>query len=237
MTRKDIARSAIAQVLPVRAEQALRSPTRDWSSRQRLSAVDALRYSRFVTFMKGLLPLAAVVLMASVVAYSVIPRHPDKLSVTMKSSANVKNDLTMTKATFTGTDEKGNHFTVTAAEVVQDPKNQHRAELNQVQADMEFDNANWMTATAAHGLIDVDAGTLKLSGGLSVFTDTGYELHTPTADVDIRKDIMQGQEKVVGRGPLGRISADRFHFDRIKKKVEMHGHVRMTMYPKKVKRR
>jgi lipopolysaccharide export system protein LptC len=237
MTRGKQGRNAIAQVLPPSPPSPSRTPVRDWSARQRVSAVQALRYSHFVTFMKGILPIAAVVLLASVVAYSVIPRHSDKFSVTMKSSGNVKNDLTMTKASFTGTDEKGNHFTVTAAEAVQDPRNRHRAELRQVQADMEFDNANWLTATAGLGFIDVDAGTLKLTDGLSVFTDTGYELHTPGADVYIRKNIFEGSQKVIGHGPLGRLSADSFYFDRLKKQVKLTGHVKMRMYPNKAKKR
>jgi len=237
MTRDEYARSAIAQVLPPRQEQVLRIPLRDWSSRQRLSAVEALRYSRFVVLMKSVLPLAAIALMASVVAYAVFPRHQEKLSVTMKSSGNVANDLTMTKATFTGTDEKNNHFTVTAAEVVQDPKNQRRAVLKQVQADMEFDKGNWMSASAGRGLIDVDAGTLKLTGGLAIFTDTGYELHTPSADVNMKKDIMEGTQSVTGHGPLGKLSADRFRFDRIHKMAYLNGHVHMTMFPNKAKRK
>jgi len=237
MTREEMARSAVAQPMPAREDLAVRMPTRDWSSRQRLSAVDALRYSRFVAFMRSVLPLAAVVLVASVVAYSIIPRHPDKMSVTMKSSGNVANDLTMTKVVFTGTDDKGNHFTVTSAEVVQDPKNQHRAELKKVQADMEFNNASWMSASASRGFIDSDAGSLRLTGGLSIYTDSGYELHAPSADVDTRKDIMEGQQTVTGHGPMGKLSADRFHFDRIHKLVKLSGHVHMTLYPNKAERK
>ena len=236
MTRGKQGRNAIAQALPPSPPPS-RTAVRDWSARQRMSAVEALRYSHFVTFMKGILPIAAVVLLASVIAYSVIPRHSDKFSVTMKSTGNVKNDLTMTKASFTGTDEKGNHFTVTAAEAVQDPRNRHRAELKQVQADMEFDNANWLSATAGRGFIDADAGMLKLTDSLSVFTDTGYELHTPGADVYIRKNIFEGAQKVIGHGPLGQLSADSFHFDRLKKIVKLNGHVKMRMYPNKAKRR
>jgi lipopolysaccharide export system protein LptC len=167
----------------------------------------------------------------------VIPRHPDKMSVAMQSGVNVKNDLTMTKASFTGADEKGNHFNVTFAEAVQDPKNLHRAELKQVQADMEFDNANWLSASAGHGFLDWDAGTLKLDNGIAAFTDTGYELHTKSAGVYIKKNIIFGDEKVTGHGPLGQLSADRFYFDRMQKQVKLTGHVHMRMYPNRTKKK
>jgi lipopolysaccharide export system protein LptC len=235
MTRRDEVRSAVAQPMPPVLGA---PPPRDWSARQRLRAVDALRYSRFVSVMKGILPIAAVVLMGSVIAYSVMPRHNDKY-VAVRSSSNLARDLTMTKSSFTGTDEKGNPFKITAAEVIQDPaaKSRMRAELKQIDADMQFENKSWINATAAHGWIDGDAGILKLDGGISVYTDSGYELQTKSATAYIKANILEGTEGVKGHGPSGEFSADRFHVDRVKQQVRLSGHVHMTLYPQKAKRR
>jgi lipopolysaccharide export system protein LptC len=235
MTRREEVRSAVAQPMPPVPGV---SPPHDWSARQRLRAVDALRYSRFVSVMKGILPIAAVVLMGSVVAYSVIPRHDTKL-VAMKTSDNIARDLTMTKSSFTGTDEKGNPFKITAAEVIQDPtaKSRMRAELKQIDADMQFENKSWVNATAAHGWIDGDAGFLKLDGGIAIFTDNGYELHTKSATAHIKANTLEGYEGVTGHGPTGQFGADRFYLDRIKQQVRLSGHVQMTLYPQKAKRR
>jgi lipopolysaccharide export system protein LptC len=236
MTRREQIRSAVAQQLtPAPQQQAVH----DWSARQRLSAMDAFRYSRFVAVMRRLLPIGAVVLVGSVIAYSVMPRHQDKFVAMQQSGNNVARDLTMSKMSFTGTDEKGNPYKVTAAEVIQDPKSKdmHRAELRQVDADMQFEGQSWISASAKRGLIDTDAGTLRLEGGISVFTDNGYELQTQSANAYIKTNVIEGTEKVSGHGPLGQFRADRFHFDRIKKLLNLSGHVHMTMYPKKAKRR
>jgi lipopolysaccharide export system protein LptC len=235
MTRIDRQDSASAE--PLSASQPPRSSIRDWSARQRTSAGQALRYSRFVVLMKRLLPIAAIALVASVIAYSLIPRAQDRFSVTMQKSGKLLGDLTMTKPRFTGTDGKGNPFTVTAEEAIQDPKSLHRATLRQVQADMQFDQENWMNASAGRGVFDMDAGTLKLTGGIALFTDSGYELHTPSVDVFIRKNLLEGSAKVTGHGPLGKLSADSFRFDRTRRVVKLSGHVHMIMYPKKAKRR
>jgi lipopolysaccharide export system protein LptC len=238
MRRGEQIRSAVAQPLTPAPQPEKAASGRDWSARQRLSAVDALRYSRFVAVMKRLLPVGAVVLMGSVIAYSVMPRNQQKY-MTMQQSENVASDLTMTKPSFTGTDEKGNPYKVTAAEVIQDPavKDKLRAELKQVDADMQFEGKSWISASAGHGFIDAAAGTLQLDGGLSVFTDNGYEMHTKSATALIKANILEGSEKVTGHGPLGQFHADRFHFDRIKKQLVLNGHVHMTMYPQKAKRR
>jgi lipopolysaccharide export system protein LptC len=242
MTRREQIRSAVAQPLspaPAAAQGEQQAATsHDWSARQRLSAVDALRYSRFVAVMRRILPVAAVVLIGSVVAYSVMPRHQDRF-VTMPQSGNIARDLTMTKMSFTGTDEKGNPYKVTAAEVIQDPnwRNKHRAELHEIDADMQFENQSWISASAKRGYFDADAGTLRLDGGISVFTDNGYELHTQSADAYIKTNVLEGTEKVSGHGPLGQFSADKFHFDRIHKQLNLSGHVKMRMYPQKSKQK
>ena len=232
MTRDAFGREAVAQ--PLTAPQAV-TPDRqrgDWAARTRSTALDALRYTRFVAVMKRALPVGAAAILASVVAYSVIPRHQDRLPLGYQRIGTLKNDLAMTRPRLSGTDAKGNPFVITAQAAVQDPVNRNRATLQHVDADMEFDGTNWMNATAENGLVDKEAGTLKLSGGIALFTDSGYELHTNSADVDLKTNVFQGHEKVVGHGPLGALSADSFHFDRLKRHVTLSGHVHMTMYPK-----
>lgn len=242
MTRRDEVRSAVAQPLPPppaapdRAGAGSERGTTglEWASRQRLKAVDALRYSRFVSVMKGLLPIAAVLLLATVVGYALMPRSKERL-IAVKQSQLTGRDLTMTKSSFTGTDDKGNPFKVTFAELIQDPtsKTHKRAELKQIDADMQFENQSWVSAQAAHGFIDADAGLLTLDGGISVFTDTGYELHTERATAYINKNIMTGDTAVEGHGPIGRFRANRFYVDRNKKVIKLSGQVRMTMYAQK----
>jgi lipopolysaccharide export system protein LptC len=142
----------------------------------------------------------------------------------------------MTKPRLSGTDARGNPFVVTAEAAIQDPANRRRATLKQVQADMQFDGERWLNASADTGLFDMDAGTLKLNGGIALYTDSGYELHTQSADADLRNNIFQGHEKVTGHGPLGSLSADRFRIDRLKRQLKMNGHVHMIMYPNKARR-
>lgn len=233
MTRDKQVRSAVAQPM-IATQQAVR----DWSARQRASAGDALRYSRFVAVMKRILPVGAVVLMASVIVYSLMPRHQERY-LQMQQTGVVSSDLTMTKPSFTGADEKGNPYKITAAEVIQDPKakDKMRAELKQVDADMQFANEGWISASAGHGYIDAQAGTLTLDGGLSIFTDNGYELHTPSANAFIKTNILEGTATVSGHGPLGEFRADRFHFDRLHKQLKLNGHVHMTLYPQKAKKK
>jgi lipopolysaccharide export system protein LptC len=235
MKREDFGRQAIAE--PLGAAAGARPSLRDWSQRTRATAVQSLRYSFFVTVMKRTLPVAVVVIVGAVIAYSVAPRRPDRVALNWQQLGAIHNDLTMTKPRLTGTDAKGNPYTITVAEAIQNPKDPHQVSMRQVEADMQYNGGqNWASATAADGFFDMDAGSLKLGGGISLYTDSGYELHTKSAHVDLKKSLFTGQEKVKGHGPLGNLSADRFQIDRLNKQIHLSGHVHMIMYPKKARR-
>jgi lipopolysaccharide export system protein LptC len=235
MTRTEFGRTAVAQLLASLAVTG-EHPLRDWTQRARSTALETLRYTRFVRLMKGMLPIAAAAVVASVVAYSVAPRHSDRVSLTYQRMGRLRNDLAMIKPRLTGADAKGNPFTITAEAAIQDSPGSHRATLDKVDADLQLDGQRWLNASAQAGFFDMDAGTLKLNGGISLYTDSGYEIHTKSADVDIKKTLISGADKVNGHGPPGSFSADRFQIDRQKKHVKLSGHVHMVMIPTKVKR-
>ena len=204
---------------------------RDWTARTRDTAMNALRYSRFVLVMKRVLPIAAGLLIAAVIAYALVPRQSNKITLATQSIGVITNDLTMTKPRLSGSDHKGNPFVVTADSAVQDPHNVRLATLHAVQADMTLEKNRWLSATAARGFVDMNKGTLKLSGGISVYSDDGYEIHTARTDVDLKKGLFHGSDVVTGHGPMGSFRADTFDVDRITSQLQLHGHVQMSLEP------
>jgi lipopolysaccharide export system protein LptC len=77
------------------------------------------------------------------------------------------------------------------------------------------------------------AGSLELNGGIDVFSDSGYMLHSQSASLDLNKWIVDGREPVNGQGPKGTMRADRFQYDRDSHQLLLEGHVRMTLIGKK----
>lgn len=210
---------------------ALKSRRRDWSARPRGTMIDAERYSRFVTLMKRALPIAALVLLAVVAIYAFQPRQQDRVAMTFERVGEVSNDLAMIKPRLSGTDAKGNPFVITADRAIQQGRNSRKARLINVDADITLDNERWLNATAADGLFDADARTLVLNGGISVFSDNGYELHTQSAHFDLKRGVARGQQTVTGQGPLGAIRADSFEVDKTTQQIRLRGNVR-TIFEK-----
>ncbi len=202
----------------------------DWTARTRGTVLDAERYSQFVIVMKRVLPIAAAIVIMAVVAYSLVPRVTDRgIKITVEKIGMVENDLAMIRPRLTGSDEKGNPFVITAEAAIQDKHDPHRARLKQVEADMNLANQRWLNATAEKGFVDTDAGKLTLDGGIAVYTDSGYELHTSSMRVDLRKNVLTGDHSVTGQGPLGGLLADRFMVDRKKQQIYLYGNVHTTI--------
>jgi len=208
---------------------ASRRTGRDWTARTRDTALNALRYSRFVTVMKRVLPVSAGVLILAIIAYALVPRQSDRVTLTSESVGTLANDLAMIKPRLTGADHKGNPFVITADMAIQDGANVRRATLKNVQADVTLDDNRWLNATAVKGYVDMDKGTLALSGGIAVYSDDGYEIHTARADVDLRQGTMHGPSGVTGHGPSGTLSADTFELDRKTQQLVLSGNVHMTL--------
>lgn len=214
-----------------------------WTERQRATSHEVQRYTRFVSLMKRVLLIAAGALLAAVVAYSLQPRvqNSKRLAMTFRRLHILTNDLMMTKPKLTGVDADGNPYVVTAEDAVQDPHNVKRAQLRQVEADVTLKSGNWISATAAHGLLDASAQKLQLSGAIDVYSDNGYEIHTAAADIDMRTGTIVGNHPVTGQGPLGTFRSDRFTISRsghgaVAKartddtRINLSGHVFMTIF-------
>jgi lipopolysaccharide export system protein LptC len=204
-------------------------PRHDWSARARSTAMDALRYTQFVGVMKRALPAAAFAVIAAVLAFFFVARQPSKFAMTYEKLGRIQNDLAMDKPRLTGADGNGNPFVITADQAIQDGKNPKKARLKKVEADLTLDKGGWLNANAANGMVDMKAGSLELGGGIDVFSDAGYTLHSRSASLDLNKWVVHGHNEVTGQGPMGTMRADSFHYDRASHQLTLDGNVRMTL--------
>ncbi len=220
---------AIAEPLPALA---LSRARRDWSSRVRLDVRETERYTRFVVIAKRGLLVAAAVLLAAVLAYSLQPRqqNANRLAMSFTRLSVVNNDLAMIKPRLTGVDEEGDPYIVTAEEAIQDRLDAKHARLKNVQGDVTLKDGAWVSGTAPAGVLDAGRKLLTLTGAISAFSDSGNEAHTTAADINMANGMITGTRAVTGQGPLGTFRADRFRIDRDRKLIYLYGNVHMTIY-------
>lgn len=221
--------------------------------RARTSVRDAQRYTRFVSIMKRVLLVFAAALLLAVLAYALQPRDTKQYAMTFERLGHVANDLTMINPRLMGSDSEGNPFVVTAETAIQDPHNIHKARLHKVEADLSGKDGAWYNMQSPTGFLDSGAQKLWLNGNLSLYSNSGYELHTAAAFVDLApacdangnpppvrpgkpklrcsKVTVIGKQEVKGQGPFGTMRADRFHIVKGTRHIYLDGHVRMVLYP------
>lgn len=207
-----------------------------WRQLKRASAQEAFRYTRFVTVMKHALPIMAVAILGVVMAYALYPRDKDRISLSYEQVAGIAGDLTMKKPRLSGTDAKGNPYLITADLAVQEGRNSRKVTLTNVDADLQFEDDRWANIKAGKGFVDLDARYIDLSRQINLYTDSGYTLQTDRAHADLDRNVISGQTRVTGQGPMGTFAADSFVLDRQRRHVTLQGHVTMKLFPKQVKR-
>ena len=90
-----------------REAQALRLPRHDWSARARSTALEALRYTKFVGVMKRALQVAAFAVIAAVLGFFFFQRQPARITMGFEQLGHVDNDLAMVKPRLSGQDGEG----------------------------------------------------------------------------------------------------------------------------------
>jgi lipopolysaccharide export system protein LptC len=214
-----------------RVAPAQRSRLDNWAFRSRPRADATLGYSRFVRIMKVMLPLVAFSLIVLVVVYSTVGRESTNISITATEMNELTNDRQLVNPKLSGTDGRGQPFTVTAKSATQAPGKTRRMTFDKVVADVTMQDKSWVQVDATKGLLDAEAKTLDLTETINIFSDKGYECHTNSARYDFGQGLLKGDNPINCQGPLGLISGQRFEGLREPGIMKFTGGVTTTYFP------
>lgn len=169
------------------------------------------RYSRFVGLMKMALPAVAAALLGLVVVWPKVAPRDQAFQIAF-ANFNIKavDTSSMVQPRYFGTDDKNLPFSVTADTATQvDPVSQSVA-LEKPVADLTRKDGSGIVANSDVGFFRQKDGTLDLMGHVDLFHDSGYEMHTDTARVDVGTGNATGDDPTSGQGPTGTIEGEGF---------------------------
>lgn len=217
------------------------SPSDQASLIQRQTAVAAprpvrgarpARYSRYVSIMKFLLPVTALVLVGLVVIWPQIhgieaglPLGFGRLQLTKVEDPNMVN------ARFVGADKKNQPFSITADLAKNVLSGSAAIELEMPKADIAVKDGSWLVLTANTGVFNKDKKTLKLRGAVNLFHDSGYEFNTKAAEIDLTEGVAVGKDPISGQGPFGRLQAQGFRLNDRRNTIYFTGKSKMVIHP------
>lgn len=173
------------------------------------SASMLARYSRFVGLMKMVLPASAAALLGLILVW---PNLSSRESAFFMSLGNISfrdvDTQSMQNPRYHGTDDSNLPFAVTADVATQvDPINSV-VSLENPAADIARKGGGQIILNAEMGLFRQKDDLLDLIGGVGLYQNDGYELHTDSVRVNIKENAITGDAPTNGQGPGGTIEGE-----------------------------
>ena len=168
-------------------------------------------YSRFVSLMKLLLPIIAVILITLVIIWPHLRGDDRRFSIGFSNiELSEAKDPSMINARYVGTDNYNQPFSITADIARQSGEENQNITLEVPKADLTLNDGSWLVLTAVSGFYDKPSQYLELDGAVNLFHDSGYEMHTKSVGLDLANGAAEGHTPVIGQGPFGNINAEGF---------------------------
>jgi lipopolysaccharide export system protein LptC len=208
----------------------LRAFVRD---RRRTPDAAALARRRFaVTLLKRALPLLAFAALALIALWPQITGLEEQVRVSYrKPSVNVPTGAaSVVEPRFQGTDDRGRPYTLSADSATQE-QGADAVALARPRGDVTLEDGAWVMLQSDAGTFHRGERRLDLSGNVALFHDSGYEMQTDAAEVDLREGTATGSEPVAAQGPAGTLDAVGFTLRERGDVVIFGGPARMVLVP------
>lgn len=189
---------------------------------------------RLVGVLRLALPATALLLIALVVAWPQIMGRGAGLIAPMFAPSEMTGAevMLMHRPRYVGETDNAEPFELTAASASLDPLEPSRVHLDQLAAAIDARGQRDFRLLATSGIYDRERERLDLSDGIEVTTSDGYRFQTPSATINLVRARAVGSEPIVGSGPSGTLSADRFEFENGGQILRFKGRVRVTWQPR-----
>ena len=203
---------------------------RQFGSVARATLRGARRYSVFVRIMKGALPLVALGLAILVLVYVLQP-PPARMQMSFQRLSSLADDLAMDNPRLSGTDNDGQPFVISASRASPENRGSDRILMQDIIADLSSKDGTGIHLTAASGIIDTKTRILRMTGGIHITTQSGYDAKAPSAVADLRAGTLDGDRGISADGAFGRITSAKFAMNRASKQLHFWGNVKMLLNP------
>ena len=191
----------------------------------------AHRHSRLVNWLKVLLPLLAVIGIGGFFGAMRVMRVDNTPPVSLESINTESKSLVMNKPHISGFKGTQWAYEVHAERAIQDIKNPKIITLEKIDAQFGTGGPGRATVIAATGVLDGDANTLALSGGITMTTSDGYSATLQDAAVDIGKGNLSSSKPIEIKSKDGTLHANQVEVLDRGKKITFRNGVTMSFVP------
>ncbi|MCP5362153.1 MAG: LPS export ABC transporter periplasmic protein LptC [Hyphomicrobiales bacterium] len=182
-------------------------------------------YSAFVRKLKLAIVGAVVLLLLILIIWPLFKTTEEKLNLTTEGVVEEGERPTMERPRFYGLDENNNPYNLVAEEAVQADDNS--IQLHKINGDVVLKDGTWVAVVANEATADVTTRKMYLTGAVNIFMDSGFEVFTESAVLDLPNGMLEGDEEVVIQGPQGLLQAQGFRIRDSGKNMDFKGRVKV----------
>lgn len=170
------------------------------------------RHDRLVRIAKVALPIAAGVLVAFL-AVAPFDRDGDISFILDKNQVeNAPERMRVETARYSGTDNQGRQFAITANQAVQQSSDVPIVDIRGMMARLSLAEGP-VTIAADRARYNLDEQQVQVAGPVRMVGPDGYRLATEDLDINLKERTATGTGGVVGEMKLGRFEAGRLRAD------------------------
>jgi lipopolysaccharide export system protein LptC len=159
-----------------------------------------------ITLTKWLLPLGALLLLASIALWPEIGHMRDTVRIAVEQTS--AGGATLTDARYHGIDDHGRPYTVTAATAQQDGPD--RINLTMPRGDISMTDGTWLMLHSKRGVYLQHSDQLDLSQDVTLYRDDGTTMITSSASIDLKAGAAASGQPTHAEGPFGTLDAQGF---------------------------
>ena len=185
-------------------------------------------HDRLIKWTKIGLPAAAGVLLA-VLAIAPLDRKGDvSFILDKKKVENAPERMRVEEARYTGTDDKGQMFTIIAGRAVQPSSDTPIVAINDMYARLNLQQGPLVIA-AGQGRYNLDTQQVAVIGPINVHGADGWQLKTEDVTVDLKQRQLASHGPAVGQMRLGQFRANQIRADLGTHTVVLDGGARLKI--------
>lgn len=164
-------------------------------------------YSRFVSWMKVLLPLIALGVLSTIFLVARGLDATDNIPFADVDVDELVREQRITAPAYAGMTGDGTAITVEAERATPEPGNPGRALAEQLRAHLAARDGTSFYAEALRGTVDSAAGTFGLEGGIRLTGSDGLDVSAPALQGSLERSELTVSGPVVARAPFGELTA------------------------------
>ena len=166
-------------------------------------------YSRFVSWLKILLPLTALGLLSTIFLFSASSDPTANLPVQTREALSDRVSEEATGARYSGTTDNGTEVSMNARSTRPDPSDPERINAQTFDARLTMKDGSTIDIASPDAALTSGSENARLTGGVTIDSSTGYKMQTDSLTAELGRIAVVSDGEVTADGPAGSLRAGR----------------------------